>query len=166
MLQIFREQIAVLIFPEMNNRRNELERAANTDELTGLANRRAFMKADRRARRERMAFILFDANNFGRVNKTAGHAHGDRVLKQFADVIANVSHKFKARAFRLGGDEFAIICAPRFAEKIRNSVETRTLPVDFGTFTVSISGEIGRSIDDADSRLQARKQSRKQSFLN
>lgn len=164
MLQIIREQIAGFIFPEMNNRRNELERLANVDELTGLANRRAFAKAERRARRERMAFILFDANNFGRVNKTAGHAHGDRVLKQFSGVIGNVAQNFKVRAFRLGGDEFAIICSPRFADKIRNSVETRALPVEFGTFTVSISGEVGNSIDDADSRLQARKQARKQSF--
>ena len=161
MLAVLRESIAGFIFPEMENRRNELERLVNFDELTGLANRRDFDKAERRARRERMAFILFDANNFGRVNKTAGHSHGDRVLKQFSDVIANVARNYKARAFRIGGDEFVIICSPRFAEKIRNSVETRALPVDFGNFIVTISGEIGVSVDDADSRLQARKAEKK-----
>jgi GGDEF domain-containing protein len=156
-----REQIATLIFPEITERRNLLERLAETDELTNLPNRRAFEKAHNRARRERHAFIIFDLNNFGRVNKQCGHAEGDRLLKYYADVIQNVAAKFNARAFRLGGDEFVIIAPFRFSFRLRDAVERRALVKDFGDFCVSVSGEIDSSLAEADSKIQSRKTARK-----
>jgi diguanylate cyclase (GGDEF)-like protein len=156
-----RERIAEAFAPSLKERRNLLEREANTDALTGLANRAAFDKAKGRARRDGAAFIVFDMNNFGRVNKLHGFAVGDASLKYYSYVIANVAANFKARAFRLGGDEFVIICTARFAFQIRDSVERRAAPQWFEGFTVSISGEVGHSVEDADSRLQARKAARK-----
>lgn len=162
MLTAIREQIANTIFPEAVERRNALERAALTDELTGLANRRAFERAQGQAKRDRMAFILFDLNNFGKVNKFAGHAAGDELLKYYAAVVGRVAHKFKVRAFRIGGDEFAVICPPKFAYAVREAAEHRALAKQFDAgFTVSMTGEIGMTLTEADSRIQRRKVSRK-----
>jgi diguanylate cyclase (GGDEF)-like protein len=161
MLTQIQEKIVGVIAPRIIERRNHFERLANTDFLTGLANRAAFDRAERKATRDGLAFIVFDLNDFGKVNKRLGHKKGDLVLQDFADKIGTVAAKFKARAFRLGGDEFAIICSPRFAETIRDQVERRARPVDFGDFFVSVSGEIGRSVADADSRLQTRKAAKK-----
>ncbi|MDB5478838.1 MAG: hypothetical protein JWM96_1333 [Alphaproteobacteria bacterium] len=156
-----REKIAGIVSPEIVEQRNELERQANTDVLTELPNRRAFDRAEPKARRDGLAFILFDANNFGLVNKQCGHKKGDEVLQRYADVIANVAHNFKARAFRYGGDEFVVVCPHRFAFKVKDAIEFRARAVDFGNFVVSLSGEVGWSVEDADKRLQARKQAKK-----
>lgn len=157
MLSTIQEKLAGLIAPKLVERRNELERLVNFDHLTRLANRFAFEKAEPKARRDNLAFILFDANNFGRINKLHGHDRGDEILKRFANVIANVSYNFKARAFRLGGDEFVVICLHRFAPRVRDEIERRAFPIDFGDFTVSLTGEIGTTVADADERLQERK---------
>lgn len=151
------EKLGETLFPALRERRNLLEREMETDRLTGLANRVAFEKAEPEALRENQAFILFDANNFGLVNKTCGHRRGDQLLQIFARVIAEAARNFKCRAFRIGGDEFLVICSPQFASAIRRTIETRIRPERFGDFVVSISGEIGTSVEDADSRLQKRK---------
>jgi diguanylate cyclase (GGDEF)-like protein len=161
MLEQVREKISNIIFPEGIERRNSLERAAMTDRLTGLANRAAFEKAHAAARRDRQSFILFDLNSFGLLNKTSGHAEGDRVLRYYADVIHNVAQKYKCRAFRLGGDEFVVIAPPRFAYAVRDAIESRALARDFGDFCVSISGEVGLTLAEADSKIQSRKKARK-----
>lgn len=155
------EHLVDRLAPRLKERRDEFERLANTDELTGLANRRAFELAEKTAVADKMTFVLFDLNNFGLVNKRVGHAAGDELLKYYADVLANAAFKFKVRAFRLGGDEFAAIAPRRFAEKIRDAVERRALVRDFGNFNVSISGTVGATIQQADEILQARKAARK-----
>jgi diguanylate cyclase (GGDEF)-like protein len=158
-----REQVAATIAPWTVERRNQLERLAFTDMLTGLANRAAFDKAENSAERDAgISFIFFDANNFGKINKECGHKEGDRVLKFYADVIKEVTKNFKARAFRYGsGDEFVILCGKKFAEKIRDAVEKRCVPVSYENFSVSISGEIGATMAEADTLLQSRKRARK-----
>lgn len=162
MLETIREKVAHFIAPEIVERRNHFERLAMTDALTGLGNRAAFDRAAPGAVQNGEMFILFDANNFGKINKQVSHARGDEALVYFANVIANVSHNFKARAFRYGsGDEFVVICPARFACCIRDLIETRALPISFDGFTVSLSGEVGTSVTDADARLQARKTERK-----
>lgn len=160
-IETFREKIAVFVAPAIERRLNQLQREADTDALTGLANRNAFTKALPQAEKDNQAFILFDLNNFKLVNKRFLHKAGDELLKRYADVLANVAFKFKCRVFRLGGDEFVIVCHRRFATQIRDAVEYRALPVNFGDFTVSISGVVGTSVEDADLRLQARKIARK-----
>jgi diguanylate cyclase (GGDEF)-like protein len=156
------ENIARIIAPHIIERRDELERIANTDELTGLANRRAFDLAESAARREGLAFILFDCNFFGQINKQYSHKEGDKALRYFSDVIANVARKTNARAFRYGsGDEFVIIADWQRAIEIRDAVEHRAIPLHYVGFTVSITGEVGESIEAADSTLQKRKAERK-----
>lgn len=164
MLLTLRTRFADLICPEMKTRRNELERALNVDELTGLANRRAFAAARETAEAdENISIIVFDANNFKLINKAFSHAEGDKFIKKIAETIHRVCLRFgNDRAFRLhSGDEFAVIAPRRIAAQLRNEIEREFGVYDFKTFKVSISGEIGSTVDEADSKLQARKREAK-----
>jgi diguanylate cyclase (GGDEF)-like protein/putative nucleotidyltransferase with HDIG domain len=84
---------------------SELERTADTDELTGLANRRAWFRRARQALAagEGGAVLFLDLDSFKQVNDTAGHATGDVVLSHVATILSR-----HGRAGRLGGDEFCL----------------------------------------------------------
>ncbi len=87
---------------------NRLVVAAQTDFLTGLANRRSFtQQANERIGPDLPAGILlvFDLDHFKQVNDTFGHQAGDDVLKLFARV-AESEMKSSAVIGRLGGEEF------------------------------------------------------------
>lgn len=91
-----------------------LLRAATTDELTGLANRRALTEAveselSRSVRHgRRFALALWDLNAFKALNDAQGHLAGDRALRQFARVLTACTRSSDLAA-RLGGDEFAVL---------------------------------------------------------
>ncbi|MEW6583207.1 MAG: HDOD domain-containing protein [Actinomycetota bacterium] len=87
------------------DRVGELERLAQTDELTGLANRRHWVRETRLligAGRGGSALLL-DLDNFKEINDSAGHAAGDLVLTEIAAIVSR-----HGRAGRLGGDEFCV----------------------------------------------------------
>lgn len=91
----------------------KLNKLANTDGLTGLLNRRAFLaELDKRLARHlrnklRGTLIYFDLDNFKKVNDVRGHQTGDEVLKAVADVVRR-SLRVVDLASRIGGDEFLI----------------------------------------------------------
>ncbi|EYB68454.1 hypothetical protein DEIPH_ctg023orf0044 [Deinococcus phoenicis] len=96
-----------------------LERAARTDALTGLSNRRALDEAldeaDRRVAATGLGYVLgvVDLDGMKRVNDERGHASGDDLLREFAGrlVAPGIS------AYRLGGDEYALLhLQPEFPE--------------------------------------------------
>ena len=94
--------------------RDELQNISITDELTGLLNRRGlFTKAQvilDWAQNTNRAFgvMIFDLDNFKVFNDTLGHATGDQILRQIADLCrANV--RDQDLIGRYGGDEFVII---------------------------------------------------------
>ncbi|MFK8051709.1 MAG: diguanylate cyclase [Woeseiaceae bacterium] len=88
----------------------ELDQAARTDALTGLANRHALNARLRHLKRNKSAYslILLDLDHFKAINDNYGHDHGDGVLIEIAQRI-------KARlrqtdlAVRWGGEEFLIV---------------------------------------------------------
>ena len=91
----------------------ELERRAYTDELTSLLNRRAFsleikkrLQHQQRSHKEG-ALLYLDLDNFKNVNDTKGHAQGDMILTELAQIIRNTT-RIGDYSARLGGDEFAI----------------------------------------------------------
>lgn len=91
-----------------------LARAAATDPLTGLSNRRIFTAAyedaiaDVTACHGRSYLALFDLDFFKRVNDRFGHATGDDVLRAFAAILkANV--RSADTVARLGGEEFGVL---------------------------------------------------------
>jgi diguanylate cyclase (GGDEF)-like protein len=85
-------------------------REALTDELTGLANRRAVLRRVEELNREEipLAFALLDLDKFKEVNDGLGHAAGDELLRQVADRLAPVVRTGDLLG-RLGGDEFAVV---------------------------------------------------------
>ncbi|MGB6536647.1 MAG: GGDEF domain-containing protein [Xanthobacteraceae bacterium] len=119
----------------MVKERAELQqrKAALTDALTGIGNRRAFFEfgeailrrtvADRRP----AALLLFDLDRFKEINDTAGHGAGDSVLAAFSHMVAAAIGPGDLFA-RLGGEEFAclLVDAPmavalQLAERLRSA---------------------------------------------
>lgn len=88
----------------------DAERKANTDPLTGVANRRVMERFLARvgARAPSVAVLAFDLDDFEVLNDTYGHAAGDVVLRGFADVLRQHSRTTDL-AVRTGGDEFVLL---------------------------------------------------------
>ncbi|KMO32326.1 dethiobiotin synthetase [Methylobacterium variabile] len=107
----------------------EQRRAAETDPLTGVANRRALVA---RARRDLAAgpacLLLFDLDHFKRVNDTFGHAVGDAVLVGFCAAARQVLPE-EAVLGRLGGEEFACVLPGAGAAQAQAVAETVRLAV-------------------------------------
>jgi diguanylate cyclase (GGDEF)-like protein len=88
------------------------------DPLTGLNNRIAFERDleneiklyERSQKREsdHFAVMFIDLDNFGAVNKTIGHAEGDKVLRRVAEIFTNTVRSTDVLS-RYGGDEFYIL---------------------------------------------------------
>lgn len=95
-----------------NNEESELHRLADTDVLTGLANRTSLYRRveGMLARGLRAAVIMIDLDGFKDVNNALGHAVGDRLLCEVGRRLANLAGPDDIVA-RTGGDEFAILLA-------------------------------------------------------
>ncbi len=97
-------------------RTQELARLAETDELTGLPNRRKFfvtLRAElqrlwRAPSEARLCLLLLDLDGFKTINDTLGHHAGDALLQAVAKALASAVRATDTVA-RFGGDEFAII---------------------------------------------------------
>jgi two-component system cell cycle response regulator len=94
---------------------------AETDQLTGLLNRRAYdekldqsYKRTLRQRGESLSLILFDLDYFKNINDEFGHQYGDEYLKKMAAALLTIIRLEVDFAFRFGGDEFAVLL---FADK-------------------------------------------------
>lgn len=123
-----------------HQRLSETELLANTDRLTGLANRRGLEKAIQRlpllktpTPTPRDVLMLIDLDHFKSINDTYGHLVGDRLLQSVAQVLNRHTRATDVVA-RLGGDEFAVLlvgCSlPRgktIAERIRQGIAQITL---------------------------------------
>ena len=107
---------------------------ANTDYLTGVLNRRAFMdqfgREILRCRRQKysLSVIMTDIDFFKSVNDEHGHLAGDFVLKRFAEIIGSGNRPYDFMG-RYGGEEF-VFCLPEtditqaaaFAERMRQKI--------------------------------------------
>jgi diguanylate cyclase (GGDEF)-like protein/PAS domain S-box-containing protein len=132
-------------------RAREATLLASTDELTGIANRRAFMgQLDREIAGAAefgwpLAVAMFDVDHFKAVNDRYGHAVGDRVLQLIAARAAAVVRGGDLVG-RLGGEEFGILMpgasleeAALIAERLREAMETaRELDESLPGVTISI----------------------------
>jgi diguanylate cyclase (GGDEF)-like protein len=130
-----------------------LDRLAQYDELTGLANRSLFQDRLARAlawarRHDRLvAVMLLDLNGFKAVNDRLGHSAGDRLLNIIAGRLAGRLRETDTIA-RLGGDEFALLienlAKPEHAALVaRKLLDTVTPPVVLGDQQVSVTASLG-----------------------
>lgn len=143
--------------------RNELQRMAFHDPLTGLPNRSLFSdqvdQAIRRSKRTRGSFaVLFiDLDNFKAVNDGLGHNGGDEVLRTTGDRLRSCLRSGDIAA-RMGGDEFAVLIedlseesnAIRMAERI---VPLLMTPIEIGSELVTVGASVGVAIARVDEQL-------------
>jgi diguanylate cyclase (GGDEF)-like protein len=132
-----------------------VERQAVTDELTGLANVRAFLSTlDRELERGRrfdtpLGLIMLDIDDFKRVNDDYGHPQGDEVLAQVAAVVRDQTRELDIAA-RYGGEELAVILpqtdaagAELLAERMRAAIESLHVPRVGRSGTLSVTASFG-----------------------
>ena len=119
---------------EEERQRDEADRRAVTDPLTGLYNRNylsdALERECRRAKRygSPLSCLMLDLDDFEALNERHGHLEGDSVLRQVAIAIGNSVREIDIAA-RYGGDEFCILApetglegAMQLAERLRFAV--------------------------------------------
>jgi diguanylate cyclase (GGDEF)-like protein len=150
---------------ELRIKNEKLHLLASTDELTGLANRREFMKVGEtelsRARRygHPLSLVLLDLDHFKRVNDTFGHVAGDAVLKAVGLHLLSGLRDHDLAA-RYGGEEMVLLLphtrlqdAILVAERYRKNL--RELNLKFKGVQVPVSASFGvASNHNKDSTLQ------------
>ncbi len=174
----------VLAYIEQGVKTAKERRIANTDSLTGLANRHVFStnlaNEVERAKRFKhpLSFILLDIDHFKAVNDTYGHQTGDTTLQVLANLLQDTVRTIDLPC-RYGGEEFAIILpetnqagAKQVAEQVRKTIEKHLFPeVEKITISLGVAEFFSEEqaidfIRRTDQALyQAKKNGRNQSFL-
>ncbi|MHB8124250.1 MAG: GGDEF domain-containing protein [Desulfitobacteriaceae bacterium] len=150
--------------------RDMAEHLAHTDYLTGLLNRRSFMKRleeefQRSIRQDQnFGLILTDIDKFKLVNDIYGHQVGDAALQEFADCLRKQSREYDFIG-RYGGEEF-VICLPdtnreqatAIAERMRCAVEEIQILLQPDQVSIKITASFGvvtlqRDFDNLDSLI-------------
>jgi len=136
-----------------------------TDNLTSIYNRKkldeVLLYESNRANRSKLPFgvILIDIDYFKKINDTYGHQMGDRVLKEFADLL--IAHSRKSDVVgRWGGEEFLIICAETtnggllsFSENLRKQIFEHTFSTN-EKITASMGAAIYKLDDDINTLIK------------
>ena len=143
-----------------------LAQQANTDPLTGCANRRQFMAILdiewQRGGRYACPFsvALLDLDHFKQINDLHGHAIGDQALCHFVNVAKAVLRSSDILG-RLGGDEFAILmpqtearAAVKLAERIRKTVSHSPVEAENGKIPLAVSVGVAQWREGSDETLE------------
>lgn len=132
--------------------RQQAQQEALTDPLTGLRNRRACDSFLSRLCHEGAGFALMhvDLDYFKQVNDTFGHAAGDHVLQQAAQILTGLSRGSDCLA-RVGGDEFIIVMpgltdSERLLSLGEKIVTGLAQPIPFQGDLCRISGSVGFAV--------------------
>ncbi len=151
---------------ELENERKLFEKAASTDALTGIANRLKFNTileqqiSLAKRYKEPFSLILYDIDDFKKVNDTYGHQMGDRVLQEMTREIADILRESDTFA-RWGGEEFGIIL-PQTEEKeaieLAERIRLRVAKMRFGegfALTCSFGVKMYEGEENSDYLIQA-----------
>jgi diguanylate cyclase (GGDEF)-like protein len=140
---------------------------ATTDKLTGVANRQAFdetleqLVRSRRRNARPFSILLFDIDNFKRINDTLGHLRGDAVIRRVADSAVRVLRDTDMIC-RWGGEELIVLArncpladAARLAEALRAAIAAESIltPDDGTRVTISVGVTDHRPGDTVDAIL-------------
>ena len=167
---LFSTLVAHTVIVRISEKNRQLAYQATHDPLTGLINRREFeMRVERaiahaRAQAATHALLYLDLDQFKIVNDTCGHAAGDELLQQLAQILlSTVRHRDTLS--RLGGDEFGMLLencpldkAVEIANNLLKSIEGYQFTWSESTFTLGISigiVPIDRSTTDIASAMSA-----------
>ncbi len=137
------------------NKQNELlvQKLANCDALTGLANRRKLLKdidsfiVDESLFGKEWCMLFCDLDGFKQINDTLGHAAGDALLKEVSSRLGK-SSLVRCRPYRNGGDEFVVLLswAERYEDiftSINGIMKDFIDPCSFDGQTISCGCSIG-----------------------
>lgn len=144
----------LLLLRDMSAHRETVEsllKAASSDPLTGVGNRRALVEAAelefaRHARSPRdISLLLLDIDHFKQINDRYGHPAGDQVIRNLASVMMD-SLRTVDVVSRFGGEEFAALLpsastevAVQIAERIRKSVAAQAVGSSEGVIRYRVS---------------------------
>ncbi|MDP3817320.1 MAG: GGDEF domain-containing protein [Pseudomonas sp.] len=159
---------------------HQLEELAATDELTGLCNRRHFLRLAGHELQglcggRQHGLALLDLDHFKRINDVHGHAAGDRVLQTFA-AVARACLRDGDVIARYGGEEFVLLlpnteadqftaCCERLREAFSRAeplgVKVESLSVSIGMTLLSKNDDLDEALQRADQALyQAKRDGR------
>ncbi|MDD2700272.1 MAG: GGDEF domain-containing protein [Sideroxydans sp.] len=141
---------------ELSSSNLRLSSLADTDELTGLYNRRSMFNRlrsewNRHYRSQSLLSLLYiDLDCFKQYNDTYGHEAGDQCLTRIAKLLHNHALRSSDMAARFGGEEFALILpdtsrhdAEKIAASIINDLALLHLPHTGSTVTDYVTVSIG-----------------------
>jgi diguanylate cyclase (GGDEF)-like protein len=129
-----------------------LTNAASMDKLTGLYNRKyiqevleaEFKRA--KALHSELSVVIFDIDNFKKINDTYGHPAGDYVLSTLGTQVKASGLRERDLAGRWGGEEFIIVLshsggdqALEVAERVRRRIEQHEFVYDGQKISVTVS---------------------------
>ena len=146
---------------------------ADTDPLLGVLNRRKgnelitneFQKLKHRP----SSLIMFDIDNFKKINDTFGHDVGDDVLREITAILERITRKHD-KIIRWGGEEFIILCpklnldeAHLLAERFRETIELHTfefasqVTASFGVIALNKKEDLRAQVIKLDNNLYTSK---------
>jgi two-component system, cell cycle response regulator len=146
---------------QLHLRNEELQALALTDELTGIANRRALFRAgaDILNSDRQLTVVLFDLDAFKQINDTFGHLSGDRILADVASLF-DANTRFGDMIGRYGGDEFVLLLpdtgteeAQQICDRILGKIRQLTWTIN-GTL-LSVNAQFGVATSGAENSLPA-----------
>jgi diguanylate cyclase (GGDEF)-like protein len=143
----------IVAVSDLDRAHAELRRVAQTDQLTGLLNRRGFSAAAQlaisdRSRKAAHSVLMLDADFFKDINDRFGHDFGDAALVHIANIISDLALGTPCVVGRRGGEEFIVLMpgaarteAVAFAEQVRSACAAELLA--YGTKTALVTMSIG-----------------------
>jgi diguanylate cyclase (GGDEF)-like protein len=170
---------------ELQRQKQDLERIACVDSLTGVANRRhalRLLEAEwKRSARDGtpLSLVMVDLDCFHAFNERYGHIGGDRCLRRVTDTMVRCLRRPSDYLGRYGGEEFLAVLANTdaagagiVAERLREAVESLGIPheasmcsdvvtmsVGFATFRATLTTTLDTFVAAADRALLAAKSS-------
>ncbi len=146
----------------LNQAQRALEHQANTDYLSGIANRYHFQNyldhliQERSSSQDPFALLFIDLDHFKSVNDTYGHTTGDELLCMATQRIQSILRP-EDKIARLGGDEFAVILNKIDDSDIAEDISRRVIATSEKSFTLEkgdiyISASVGIALFPTDSQ--------------
>lgn len=155
--------VTTMLASDVQYGKHMLKLLSETDEMTGLKNKRSFnsaliseiKKSVRYART--FSVMLIDADNLKQINDCYGHDAGDRLIRMLGDTIRDSLRSIDIGA-RCGGDEFVALLpetsremAREAGERIRRAVENTSIDIDGNRIATTVSIGISGYPEDGDS---------------
>ncbi|MEG0571118.1 MAG: GGDEF domain-containing protein, partial [Oscillospiraceae bacterium] len=141
--------------------RQQLEHSADTDELTGLLNRKSITeKIDEcistYGKKDRHAMLFIDLDSFKSINDHFGHLFADNVLKETARKFHS-TFRYNDLVGRIGGDEFLVFMKnvnsiQSIKKKLDNLMKAPLFSYSDGKLSITMTCSIGVSIYDGDGK--------------